>query len=636
MAPEANVTEITADFVIVGGGLSGLVVASRLSENPNVTVVVIEAGLDRRGDPRIDTPGLMTTLYDDPAYDWKHITVPQSTANNRQISWPRGKVLGGTSAMNFSALVYPAKSDFDNWATLIGDQNWKSEGIMPYLKKFHAYQKPSPELKKRMMMDWVDEEAQGYEGPLSASFTDELGPFNEAWMKTFAKLGFNLPGDPIAGKKQGVFQNPLCINKGVRAYSASAYYDGEVAKRPNLTIITDALAEKIILQKANEDSSMISATGVQFVDSKGTRQTAKATREVIVACGAIKTPQLLELSGIGAGDLLSKHGIEVVIDNANVGENLQDHVLASISFEVANDLVSGDVMRNPEIVGAVTNLYQETHTGPLSGTPLSFAYTPLVGSSGVIPQADVEALLRDHLDGVSYNAPGQNLGKQHGILRKQLLDSRESSIEFMYLPLQLNGNGSDALTDMTKLFSKSHDGNYITIVAMLMHPFSRGDIHITSGDPTEQPRLDPRYLTHPIDIELLARALLFVRKIAQTEPLASMLKPSGRQIPPAREEVPRDSGAMESGALYEDLEDAKHVARERLFTAFHPSGTCAMLPLEEGGVVDSRLRVYGTANIRVVDASVFPIEPLGHVQSTVYAVAEKAADLIKEDWARSL
>lgn len=115
MAPAANATEISADFVIVGGGLSGLVVASRLSEDADARVVVVEAGSDRRGDPRIDTPGLMTTLYDDPAYDWMHMTVPQSNANNRQIAWPRGKVLGGTSAMNFSALVYPAKSDFDNW-----------------------------------------------------------------------------------------------------------------------------------------------------------------------------------------------------------------------------------------------------------------------------------------------------------------------------------------------------------------------------------------------------------------------------------------------------------------------------------------------------------------------------------------
>lgn len=166
----------TVDFVIVGGGQSGLVVASRLSEDPSKTVLVLEAGANRMGDPRIDTPGLMATLYDDPAYDWMHRTVPQAHANGRQIAWPRGKVLGGTSAMNFSALLYPAKSDFDNWAAL-GNPGWGGEDMAPYMKKFHKYQAPEPELAKRMMMDWVDADAQGYDGPVPAAFTPELGPF---------------------------------------------------------------------------------------------------------------------------------------------------------------------------------------------------------------------------------------------------------------------------------------------------------------------------------------------------------------------------------------------------------------------------------------------------------------------------
>ncbi|KAJ0114295.1 ryl-alcohol dehydrogenase protein [Diaporthe amygdali] len=636
MSPVYGINRTSFDFIVVGGGQSGLVVASRLSEDVDKTVVVIEAGSDRQGDTRIDTPGLMTTLYDDPDYDWKHMTVPQSNVNNRQISWPRGKVLGGTSAMNFSALVYPAKSDFDNWATLVGDQGWNSQGMASYLKRFHNYQAPNPELKKRMMMHWVDEEAQGYDGPLPASFTNELGAFNEAWMRTFAELGLNLPGDPISGDKQGAFQNPLSIENGVREYSASAYYNAKVAQRPNLTVITNALVERIVLEEGKDASGLVSAKGVQLVDASGERQIVQANKEVIVACGAIKSPQLLELSGIGAKHILSNHGIEAVINNAHVGENLQDHVLTSISFEVADDQISGDIMRDSNIVESVVKLYQDTRTGPLSGTPLSFAYTPLVSSSGIIPQADVETLLRRSLDGVSYFTANQDLEKQYKLLRRQLLDSRESSIEFMYIPLQLNENPSSAPTDMTKLFSKSHDGNYITLVTMLMHPFSRGETHITSGDPKEQPRLDPQYLSHPIDIEMLARALLFVKKIAKTNPLALMLKPNGRRIPPVREESPESLGETSSVLVDDDLEDAKRIVRERLFTAFHPSGTCAMFSRDQGGVVDSRLRVHGSANIRVVDASIFPIEPLGHLQSTVYAVAEKAADLIKADWTRSM
>lgn len=295
----------------------------------------------------------------------------------------------------------------------------------------------------------------------------------------------------------------------------------------------------------------------------------------------------------------------------------RDHPLASISFEIADNQVSGDIMRDDKILKAVLDQYNTNSKGPLSGTPLTFAYTPLVGRSGIVPHADIDELLRVYLDNTSFDYSLPSLCQQHGILRKKLQDPRESTLEFMYIPLQLNGHTNGGPTDMTKLFSKTHDGNYISIVAMLMHPFSRGNIHITSSNPEAQPRIDPRYLSHPMDMEMLAGAIEFTKVIAKTPPLADLLKHGGRQIP-----------SVKGGGR----EEAKRIVRERLFTAFHPSGTCAMLPHGKGGVVDSRLRVYGTTNVRVVDASVFPIEPLGHLQSTVYAVAERAADLIKADW----
>lgn len=274
-------------------------------------------------------------------------------------------------------------------------------------------------------------------------------------------------------------------------------------------------------------------------------------------------------------------------------------------------------MRDDKIVQAVLDRYQTTAKGPLSGTPLTFAYTPLVNNSGIVSQPGVDELLQVCLDDVSNDDRLPSLSQQYQILRKQLQDPRESTLEFMYIPLQLNGHPNGGPTDMTRLFSKAHEGNYISIVAMLMHPFSRGNIHITSSDPEAQPRIDPKYLSNPLDLEMLAGAIEFIKVIAKTPPFADLLKPNGHQIP-----------SIEG----DGREEAKRIIRERLFTAFHPSGTCAMLPREKGGVVDSRLRVYGTTNVRVVDASVFPIEPLGHLQSTVYAVAEKAADLIKADW----
>lgn len=460
-------------------------------------------------------------------------------------------------------------------------------------------------------------------------------------MKAFENLGYRTPEDPINGKKQGVFQNRLSIDleTGKRAYAASAYYEN-VAKRANLHVITDALVERLVLRKAEDDSTQVTATGVEFVDSRpggGTnnKHIIHAAKEVIVACGTIKTPQLLELSGIGGKERLARYGIDVMVESPQVGENLQDHVLASISFEIADGQISGDIMRDPNVIEAVTKLYQETHAGPLSGTPLSFSYTSLVGKDGALPTSEVEALLESHLEISLSCSPASvvpSLEQQHQRLRSQLLDSRESSIEFMYIPLQLNGHPNGGETDMTTLFSKAQDGNYITIVAVLMRPFSRGSVHLASADAAAQPRVDPWYLLHPMDMEMLGRAVLYAEKVAGTEPLVDMLKQEakvGRRIPGG---LLGRTNAVQGDDDDQALEKAKEVVRQRLFTAFHPSGTCAMLPREMGGVVDSRLRVCGTSNMRVVDASIFPMEPLGHLQSTVYAVAERAADLIKADW----
>lgn len=391
-----------------------------------------------------------------------------------------------------------------------------------------------------------------------------------------------------------------------------------MAKRANLWVITGALVEKLILREAQDRSGQVTATGVEFINSfSATKHVVHAAKEVILACGAVKTPQLLELSGIGGRELLTHYGIEVMVEIPQVGENLQDHLLTSMSFEIADGQVSGDITRDPDVAQAIMKVYQETNTGPLSGTPLSFAYTPLVGKNGALSRSEIEALLEAHMEKSSCSSVLPSLEQQHKILRSHLLDSRESSIEFMYLPLQLNVNPGGEASDMTLLLSKANDGNYISIVAILMHPFSRGNVHIASADPTAQPRVDPQYLSHPMDIEMLARAMLYMDKVAATEPLAGLLKQDGRRIP--------DLGAHLQG----DLDKAKELVRQRAFTTFHPSGTCAMLPKEMGGVVDSCLRVYGTKNVRIVDASVFPLEPLGHTQATVYAVAEKAADLIK-------
>jgi choline dehydrogenase-like flavoprotein len=371
---------------------------------------------------------------------------------------------------------------------------------------------------------------------------------------------------------------------------------------------------KKILTK-NADGSVV-ATGVRVQTNDGAHHEIVARNEVILCAGAIQSPQILELSGIGQKNLLEKHGIPVVLDSPGVGENLQDHAISAPCFEIADDQISADIMRDPNIVQAVLQQYMTTKTGPLVGIPISVTMLPLVDSDGRVSHDEIAQLTKQYIEDT--NLPLWQK-KQYEQLQKQILGPKEAAGYAMMLPLQLNI--SSGKTEMNKLLAPTNPKNYITIMAVNNHPFSRGICHIRSADPKDKPILDPRYLSHPLDLEILARQTQYIETIVKTEPFASMLKPSGR-LPEGKEAT--------------SLDAAKEIVKERLLSTFHPTGTCAMMSKEIGGVVDSRLKVYGTRNLRVVDASIFPMETLGNIQATVYALAEKAADIIKEDWKKNV
>ncbi|KAJ5777587.1 Glucose-methanol-choline oxidoreductase [Penicillium odoratum] len=597
------------DYIIIGAGIGGLVLANRLSEDAAVKVLLIEAGPNRIGDPFIDTPGLLSTLYGNPDYDWDYMSVPQCKvhANNRQIGQPRGRVVGGSSAMNFSVVMYPTESNFQAWEAL-GNPGWGAQSMAPYLRKFHTYSSPSEATAELLDTPrYMNAEKQGSTGPVPISLPDVFGPFNKAWDETFAELGWKTDADPIEGRKLGAFTSPLTVDagKGKRGYAA-AYYSPEVAARPNLHLMAETMVQKIIL--IEEDGEVV-ARGVQVETHKG-QSRIHAKKEVIVCGGSLNTPQILELSGIGNAELLRKYNIPVVIDNPAVGENLQDHSITSINFEIADGQVSGDIMRDPAVVEALINLYEQTRAGPLAGMPISMAYLPFVNGQGVVPKEEAEELLAKYLDQDDIPA---SLRAQYTHLRNILLNPEDASSHYLFLPAQLHINpGKTTLTDVLE---KKLPENYISIMMLHNHPFSRGSVHIASASSDDKPTYDPNLLSHPLDVELMARQMQFVDRISTTGPFAALLKPGKR--------MPENTNDLS------DLEHAKKVVKERVFTCFHPAGTCAMLPKEAGGVVDFNLKVYGTRNLRVVDASIFPLEPSGNIQSTVYAVAERAADLIK-------
>ncbi|KAK7990654.1 hypothetical protein PG990_014934 [Apiospora arundinis] len=574
------------DYIVVGGGTAGLVVASRLSEDEAVRVLVIEAGPDHGDDPTVSTPGAVVGQFGNPKYDWNFHSVPQPALHGRTISQPRGFGLGGCSSINFMMWLHPSRASLDAWAKL-GNPGWAYDDLAPYFQKACTIHPPSETAKEMASLgsphDFAvgGEKTQAASGPVQVSFSEGYTEvFNKAWVETFDNLGYKLTGDPRTGKAIGAFQNPASIDPETktRSSSAKAYLGPEVRQRANLTVMTNSVVKRIVFERDAMDGSLV-AKGV-------------VVSEVIVAAGALQSPQLLELSGIGGKDLLERHGVEVLVDNAGVGENAQDHAVVLQSFEVADGVASSDMLRDPAALEALSELYRTTNGG-----------------------GHKKALLDAHL-GESGAEEKDEDHHHHQALRSVIEPPDEPTAQYVFFPGQI-----DAVPHPDSLASylaPTAPENFASIITCLNHPASRGSVHIVSPDVRAKPAWDPRYLSHPLDLEVLARHVQFVERVVAAEPLRSSLKQGGARLPPASE--------IASG---EALEDAKEIVRRRQISIFHPTGTCAMLPRERGGVVDGQLRVYGTRNVRVVDASVCPMQPLGNTQSVVYAVAERAADLIR-------
>ncbi|KAJ4390760.1 hypothetical protein N0V93_004358 [Gnomoniopsis smithogilvyi] len=602
------------DYIVVGGGTSGLVVASRLTEDPNVSVLVIEAGGDKSQDPFVNTPGFMGALYGKEEYDWNFSSVPQHTLNNRVINQCRGKMLGGSSSLNFLMMVYPSRAILDTWGAL-GNKDWNFETMAPYFRKFARTHLPTEAAKKNCHMDGVYDPliSKDESGPLDLSFGEGFGPNNHAWMEAFKNLGLGAKMDPRSGAAIGAFQQAATIHPETktRTSAVTAYLNEDVRKRSNLTVITDTMVKRVILEPV-DGSDEFFAKGVEVRSKDGSEKTILAAGEVVLAAGALQTPQILELSGIGDRKLLEKYDVPVKIDNPNVGEHMQDHPILCQSFEVADGVMSGDVMRDPNLLQAVIAQYQTNREGPLGQSLISSAYVPMADDSGVLDSEARIKLLNKYLS-TGADKTSRYSTKEQEVIKNLLATTNEPTYQFLLFPTQINVPQHPE--SMSTYITPVAPENYVTVMAMLNHPFSRGSCHIKSSNFEDAPVWDPRYNDQDVDLELLAGAAQFTETLIATEPFKGLFKPDGKRM-----QVKADT-----------LEGAREVVRSRQISVFHISSSAVMLPKEAGGVVDHRLKVYGVKNLRVVDASVFPIEPLGNIQATVYAVAERAADILKED-----
>ncbi|KAH6607374.1 gmc oxidoreductase [Trichoderma cornu-damae] len=599
MSPVAEVF----DYIVVGGGTAGLTVANRLSEDADVKVLVIEAGQDQSKDPLVQCPGLVVGMYGKPEYDWNFSSTPQSGLNNRVINQARGKQLGGSSTLNFMMLLYPPRGSLDAWGAL-GNKGWDYDSLSPYLQKFATVHAPSQATKDVVGLAYHDDSVVG-NGPIQVCYSEGYGKPNSAWMETFARLGLEMKTDTRTGKGLGAFQQGGSIDPATntRSHAASAHYTPEISSRPNLTVMTETTVKKIVFDTSGPEPVAVSV----LVRSKDGTDKTLSGGEIILAAGALMSPQILELSGVGNRSLLEGLDIPVIVDNPNVGENLQDHPIACQSFEVNPGVPSSDVLRDPDVLNALIQQYKDGGKGPLGQSNISVAYSPLADGEGVYSEDAKKSLF------ASYDEHAQTPDRK--IVRKLLEGPDEPAVEYFLFPGQVH-TVLDNPASMADYLLPMSPENYLTVMVMLNHPFSRGSVHISSADVDKLPTWDPNFNSNPLDLEISARHTQFVELLLRTSPFKDIFKPDGARIPQVKGDT---------------LENAREVVRQSQVSDFHPSCSLAMKPREQGGVVDSRLRVYGTKGLRVVDASAFPLQPAGNIQSMVYVFAEKAADLIKED-----
>ncbi|KAB8215098.1 hypothetical protein BDV33DRAFT_227863 [Aspergillus novoparasiticus] len=592
-----------ADYVIVGGGTSGLVLAARLSEGDATrTIIVLEAGKNLVKDPGVQTPALWTTLMGSEA-DWQFQTTPQATLGDRVIKEPQGKMLGGSSGINGQAFVAPTKAGIDGWAKL-GATSWTWESLSPYYRKAFTLQLPDEATRDHIGTTWVDLNMNGDSGPIKVSFPAvKQDPLSKAWVDTFQEMGYGVTADPFSGVSTGGYSNLAAVDveTKTRSYAATGY-GLPAMQRPSVHIITDAVAHRIILSQRDLG---VTATGVE-ANIQGQTTIIKAKKEVILTAGALNTPKLLELSGIGNRAILDQFNIPVVIDNPNVGENLQDHLMSGISFEVKPGVMTGDPLlrQEPDAIQTALKLYAEHKAGPMTvGGVQSCAYMPMIDYHG--QQEAKRAYLDTFLSG-----PDDRDKVIRDIYAE--LDTPTCSM-FMFLAQANLHQAGKSFVGQELL-----PGNFLSLGLSQSLPFSRGTVHIASSDPNRPPIIDPRYFSNPLDLDIMARNLLDVERLHSLKPISDYLLVDGKRNHP--------------DAFLTDRESAKRYLRDTATTTYHSCGTVAMLPREKGGVVDEKdLRVYGTTNLRVCDASIFPLIPAANIMSTVYAVAERAADIIKTD-----
>lgn len=440
-----NVLE--ADYVVVGAGSAGCVLAHRLSADPSIRVVLLEAG-GRDWNPWIHIPvGYFKTMHN-PAVDWCYKTEPDEGLNGRRLDWPRGKVLGGSSSLNGLLYVRGQPQDYDRWRQM-GNVGWGWDDVLPLFKRAEGQERGA-------------DEYHGADGPLAVSNMRLSRPICDAWVAAAQGAGYAFNSDYNGASQEGVGYFQLTARNGRRCSAAVAYLN-PARRRPNLRIVTRAQVTRVVIENGR-------ATGVTYHDGSGTEQQVRASSEVILSAGAIGSPQLLMLSGVGEAAHLREHGIGVAADLPGVGQNLQDHLQARLVFR-CNEKTLNDEVRSLANQAGIALRYAMFRSGPMA-MAASLA-TGFIRTSANLETPDIQF----HVQPWSADSPGEGV----------------------------------------------HSFSAFTTSVCQLRPESRGEIRLKSADPTTYPAICPNYLATETDQRTIVEGIKIARRIAERAPLTSKI-----------------------------------------------------------------------------------------------------------------
>ncbi len=535
-------------FIIVGAGSAGCVLASRLTASQKHCVLVIEAG---GSDLNfwVQVPIGYGRAFYHQGLNWMYVTKPDAALNDRKMYWPRGKVIGGSSSINAMVYIRGSAEDFDEWEAM-GNPGWSWREVLPYFKRSECN-------------DRGEDEFRGGRGPLHVSTMErDLHPLCQNFLRAAGECGFPKNSDFNGMSQEGVGLYQNTVKNGIRMSAARAYLH-PVRRRRNLRVETHSHVTKILFEGRR-------AVGVEYVKG-GKRIQVQAGREVILCAGAVNSPQILQLSGIGSSQLLKSHNIAVICERKGVGENLQDHLGVDYLYRSLAPTLNCQLhpMRGKLWQGI---RYLLSRRGPLS--------------------------------------LGVNQGGGFVRTRRYL---KKPNMQLYFSPVSY----TKAPPGKRPLMNPDPFPGFLLGIQPT-RPASRGRIELASSDPFESPAIYPNYLSVDGDVQEMLEGAKLIRRIAAAPSLSSIID----------EEILPGTDVQSDQELIEDI-------RERSTTVFHPVGTCRMGQNISSDVVNCQLKVHGVAALRVVDASIFPTLTSGNTNAPTIMVAEKASDLIIQEHVKS-